>query len=349
MPVAPISLETLPYAYGPPALTGILRQNPEDFFVEEILGFEPEGSGEHVFLWLEKKGLNTQQVADRLAKLAKVAAKKVSYSGMKDRQAITRQWFSVHLPGHQERDWSAINSDEISLLNVTRHLRKLRRGAHKANRFVITLSELAGDGESVVQRLQLIRQQGAPNYFGEQRFGHGGSNLHRAQQWFAGEFKPQRHQRGIYLSAARSYLFNQVLAKRVAEKSWHQLLSGELLMLNGSHSVFSQQDGSDLEQRLVSGDIHLTGPLSGKSSGLSAACEVLALEESVMAEFPELQQGLIAEGLKAERRALRLMPSDLQWTTDGTRAELSFTLASGCFATVVVRELVQYQLNAKRG
>ncbi len=337
-------LTPLPYAYSEqPSLTGVLRRQPEDFIVEEILGFEPEGEGEHVFLWIEKIGLNTQQIADRIAQLAKLPARQISYSGMKDRNAVTRQWFSVHLPGNKALDWPLLNDPQITVLKAVRHLRKLRRGVHKANRFTIRLRDIEGDDTGLNNRLEEIARHGVPNYFGEQRFGFDGANLHKARQLFAGSFKAKRHQRSIYLSAARSYLFNQLLASRVSDQHWNNLLSGELLMLAGSHSVFLQGDETELDQRLSSADIHLTGPMYGKPSGLSCEGEVAELERRVLSAYPDLLAGLEAEGLKAERRALRAIPEKLSWKIDKKQIEFSFSLLSGCFATAVVRELVNYK------
>ncbi|ARN72748.1 tRNA pseudouridine(13) synthase TruD [Oceanicoccus sagamiensis] len=337
-------LTPLPYAYSEqPSLTGVLRRQPEDFIVEEILGFEPEGEGEHVFLWIEKTGLNTQQVADRIARLAKLPARQISYSGMKDRNAVTRQWFSVHLPGNKELDWQQLADTQVKVLKAVRHLRKLRRGVHKANRFSLRVTELEGDTTGLEQTLDNIAQQGVPNYFGEQRFGFDGANLIKAQQLFAGSFKAKRHQRGIYLSAARAYLFNQLLARRVSAQNWNSLLGGELLMLAGSHSVFLQHDEEDLEQRLSTADIHLTGPMYGKASSLGCEGEVAELERSILSAYPELLDGLEQEGLKAERRSLRSVAQNISWHIDKQQIELSFSLDSGCFATAVVRELVNYK------
>ena len=334
----------LPYAYSEqPSLTGVLRRQPEDFIVEEILGFEPEGEGEHVFLWIEKTGLNTQQVADRIARFAKLPARQISYSGMKDRNAVTKQWFSVHLPGNKDLDWPQLADTQVKVLKTVRHLRKLRRGVHKANRFTIRVSDIEGDFSGLEERLAAISSQGVPNYFGEQRFGFDGANLVKAQQLFAGSFKAKRHQRGIYISAARSYLYNQLLASRVQAENWARLLDGELLMLAGSHSVFLQTDEQDLEQRLATADIHLTGPMYGKASSLSCAGAVAELEQSILSAYPDLLAGLEQEGLKAERRALRSLAQDMSWQLDKQHIELSFSLDSGCFATAVVRELVNYK------
>lgn len=332
----------LPYAYGEPPVTGAMRQQPQDFQVEEILGFEPEGKGEHVFLFIEKTGLNTAQVAQRLARLAKVPARQVSYAGLKDRRAVTRQWFSVHLPGHQTLDWQSLNAADLTVLKHSRHLRKLRRGAHRGNRFVIVINQLTGAVAQLPDRLQQIAHSGVPNYFGEQRFGRKGMNLQQAQRWFAGEFKPKRQQRGFYLSAARSYLFNQVLAQRVKDNNWNRLLSGELLMLHGSHSLFAQHAADNLLSRLAEGDIHLTGPLYGKPETMASAGEVAELERAVLSQYPDLLAGLEQAGLTGERRALRVIPDNLQWLQGNRQVEVTFSLSAGCFATSVMRELVRY-------
>ncbi len=352
--------DSLPFAYGKPVAQGIIRQQPEDFYVEEVLGFEPEGEGEHVFLWIEKCRLNTQDVASRLARFAGVPARQVSYSGMKDRHAVTRQWFSVHLPGMKNPDWAILNDQQMNVLSHSRHLRKLRRGVHRGNRFELCVQQ-CDDAADIADRLELIKQAGVPNYFGEQRFGYGGANLSKAEQWFAGAFKPKKHLRGIYLSAVRSWLFNQVVAERIQQGNWDRLLGGETLMLEGTQSVFRQGEETDLKARLAAGDLHLTGPLYGKTShrvvvgdepsqehdaGLAMdnnfAFNAVELEVAVLSKFPDLLAGLEREGLKAERRALRVIPQNLSVTFDNKTLRLGFYLPRGCFATSVLRELLSY-------
>lgn len=332
-----------PYAYGAPALRGVLRQQPGYFYVEEQLGFEPAGEGEHVFLFVEKTGLNTQFLAEKIAAFAQVSSRLVSYSGMKDRHAVTRQWFSVHVPGKQTFDWQQLNSEQITVLAAQRHVKKLKRGTHRSNFFRICIDDIEGDSQQLQQRAEKIRLQGFPNYFGEQRFGHAGNNIVKAQRWFAGEYKPKKHQRGIYLSAVRSWLFNQVLAQRIRANNWQTLSRGELLMLEGSHSVFPQSDDSDLTQRLSIGDIHLTGPLYGKASKLCVSDDVADLEQPILDRFPDLLDGLERHGLTAERRALRTIAQNFQCKLEGQQLFLEFALPKGCFATALVRELVDYK------
>lgn len=331
-------------AYGAPSLEGLLRQSPEDFFVDEVLGFEPEGEGEHVFVHIEKTASNTQFIAEQLAAFAGVSINAVSFSGMKDRWAVTRQWFSVQMPGKASPDFSELNNDEVSVLAVSRHPRKLRRGVHRANRFRIRLRDIKGDREDFEQRIALISQQGVPNYFGEQRFGHGARNLNSAERWFAGAFKPRRKQQGIFLSAARSFLFNQVLSQRVRHNNWQQFLAGDLFMLEGTHSIFASDDDIDIEARLKQGDVHSTGPLYGRASKLASSGEAADLEATILEPYAYLLAGLEKQGLTAERRALRLIPKGLGFQfIEKDCVEITFELPTGCFATALMAELAQYQ------
>lgn len=335
----------LPYAYGKPPLSGDLRSQPADFIVEEQLGFEPEGEGEHHFLWLQKTGLNTEQVARTVARFAGVPPRQVSYSGMKDRHAITRQWLSVHLPGNREYPWSELNSKSLSILTATRHRKKLRRGTHQSNQFTLRVRNLVGDRDELAERVSKARQQGVPNYFGEQRFGRNGSNVEEARRWFDGQWRPKKHQRGIYLSAARSFLFNEVLAQRVRDHSWQQLLPGEVIALNGSHSVFTHTGEASLTRRLAEGDIHPSGPMAGKKSAVSCENVVASLEASILNAHVELLAGLEQAGLKAERRPLRVIPENLLCKQlPDQSVELTFSLPSGCFATALMRELIHYRV-----
>jgi tRNA pseudouridine13 synthase len=345
--------DDLPYAYGEPLFKGVLRQTPESFYVEEILGFEPSGEGEHVFLFIEKIGINTQQVAERLAKLTKIPVKNISYAGMKDRHAVSRQWFSVHLPGKSEPDWQLLNNDELTVLSTSRHLKKLRRGVHQGNRFVIVITSLDAEdtdlaSTELAERLSLIIKHGVPNYFGEQRFGHNGNNLVKVRQWFAGQFTPKRYQRGIYLSAARSYLFNQLLARRVELQSWNSLTQGELLLLAGSNSVFLQGNELDLVKRLEESDIHLTGPMYGRQGNVVTESAVASLEQEVLTAEPELLFGLEKQGLKAERRSLRLVPEQFSYHLENQRLELDFILPRGSFATALIRECIHFKVSDNR-
>jgi tRNA pseudouridine13 synthase len=332
----------LPYAYGGPPLRGVLRASPEDFFVDEDLGFAADGAGEHVFVRVEKRGANTDWVARELARYAGVAPDAVSYAGMKDRHAVTRQTFSVHLPGKGEPDWSNLQHAEFRVLEATRHSRKLKRGALRGNFFRIVLREVSGDRAAADRILASIAAHGVPNYFGEQRFGRDAANVGKALAMFAGK-RVQRHERSLLLSAARSQLFNQVLATRVERGDWKRPLEGEVWMLAGTHSIFGPEPLTpELLERRARGDIDPTGPLWGEGE-LRCAGAVKDLESAVGAEHAQLIAGLAKNGLRQERRSLVLRPRELaaKWFSD-TNLEVRFHLQSGAYATVLIREVCTF-------
>lgn len=331
----------LPHAFGPPPLRGRLRSTPEDFFVEEILGYEADGAGEHAFLLVEKRGTNTEWAARELAKFAGIQPMNVGYAGMKDRHAVTRQVFTLHLPGKADPDWSAFPGDEVKIISSARHSRKIKRGALRGNRFVIVLREVEGDREVAEARLAAMAARGVPNYFGEQRFGLGGNNVQQAKAMFGGR-RVDRDKRSILLSAARSHIFNGVLAERVTAGAWDAPMDGEIWSLDGSRSWFGPEPFNDtLAERLGRFDIHPSGPLwgSGETPAADAAGE---LERAVAARDEDLAVGLAGARMDHERRALRLMPRDLtwRWLEDGA-LEVSFGLPAGAYATTVLREVAE--------
>ncbi|WP_049621457.1 tRNA pseudouridine(13) synthase TruD [Frateuria defendens] len=329
----------LPYAHGGPPLIARLRSAPEDFQVEEILGYDADGEGEHALLWVEKRGANTDWVARELARHAGVPPLGVGYAGLKDRHAVTRQAFSVQLAGKPEPDWVAFPHAEVKVLAATRHRRKLKRGALRGNRFVLVLREVQGEREAAERVLAALAARGVPNYFGEQRFGREGGNVAQARAMFAGR-RVDRDKRSILLSAARSQIFNAVLAARVERAAWDRPLEGEIWSLAGSRSWFGPEPfDAALAERLARADIHPSGPLWGQGD-TPAQGEAGALEREVAAAYADLAEGLAAARLEQERRPLRLLPAELRWRWLGDGAlELAFELPAGAYATTVVREL----------
>ncbi|MEO8460725.1 MAG: tRNA pseudouridine(13) synthase TruD [Dokdonella sp.] len=335
-------IEALPFAYGGPPLQGRLRAQPTDFAVDEILGFEPSGEGEHAYVQIEKIDANTEWVAHRLAEFAGTGPMAVSYAGQKDRHAITRQTYSIHLPGRVDPDWSTLDVPGVSVISSTRHARKLKRGAHRGNRFRIVLRDVVGDRELAEQRLQNIAGGGVPNYFGEQRFGRDGDNLELARQLFSGRRMP-RHQRGFALSAARSFLFNTILGERVRDGTWNTALDGDVWMLAGTHAIFGPTPWEDmLAQRLANLDIHPTGALWGRGP-LRSADAVAALESSIVDGHSDLADGLASAGLDQERRSLRLLVDQFSHQWENNALTVEFCLESGAFATTVLRELCDWR------
>ncbi|MCP4992315.1 MAG: tRNA pseudouridine(13) synthase TruD [Gammaproteobacteria bacterium] len=331
----------LPFAFGGVVAAGKIRTEPEDFYVDEIPLFDPDGEGEHVLVRLQKRNSNTEWAAGELAKLAGVPLKDVGYAGQKDRHAVTQQWFSVGLAGRPEPDWQTLNGEALKILQTARHGRKLRRGTLKGNRFVIRVRNMEGDSASVDLTLEKIREQGIPNYFGEQRFGRGGKNLEIAQQLFSGSARRmKRNQKSMALSAARSLLYNRVLALRVEAGSWRSLLPGERVQLDGSRSSFlAEEIDSELQQRLNEWDIHPSAPLWGRGDALAEG-EAASIEQAALADFGDWQSGLEKLGLRMERRALRARVSELSWQWEGADLILDFSLPKGSFATALLREVV---------
>jgi len=329
-----------PTAWGGAAGTGRLAAQPSDFQVDEILGFEPSGSGEHALLWVAKERANTAEAAAALAQYAGVARSAVGFSGRKDRNALTRQWFSLQLPGRASPDWTGFDSARWRVEHAARHRRRLRIASHAGNRFRLYIRDFAGDRERLAERIAALRQNGFPNYFGPQRFGAQGENLRRARAMLVGGERVPRGRRGLYLSAARSWLFNQVLACRVTAGNWLAPLRDDAIMLAGTHSQFrcTGEEG-DLDARVASGDVHVTGPLWGRGKSVAGAAAENR-ERDWLASEAELCQALEYSDVAAARRALRALPSDLAWSLTGRDLEIQFCLPPGAFATALLFELV---------
>ncbi|MGN8157227.1 tRNA pseudouridine(13) synthase TruD [Salinisphaera sp. SWV1] len=337
-----------------PSASGRLRATPADFRVEEICDVELSGEGEHVWLWVEKTGLTTPQAVERLAAAIGVAARNIGYSGLKDRHAMTRQWLSLTWPIKQALPaWPA--DDDLRVLEARRHGRKLRCGTHRANRFDIVVRQVDGlDATAFAARVARVRRDGVPNYFGPQRFGHGGRNIELSQALFSGR-RLSRGRRSFALSAARSLIFNAVLDARLRAGAWPGPLTGDVFMLAGSHSVFAAADTEEswdsLIARAARGDIEPTGPMPGRrrDGAVSPSDAAAEMENRVLAGFPDFCDGLAQFGVDAERRALRLPLTGLEATVEGDDMRLSFTLSAGAFATSVIRELVRAEDMAGRG
>jgi tRNA pseudouridine13 synthase len=339
-----IPLEVLP-AWGGQVSAGLIRQQVEDFQVSEVPLVEPCGEGEHSWLHVQKTGSNTQWVANQLAAFAGVKSNAVSYAGLKDRHAVTDQWFSVHLPGQPEPDWASLEHDEFRILSFQRHQRKLKTGALKGNRFILTVRDVGGDKNDIDTRLGQVAAGGFPNYFGPQRFGRGGSNLASAAHMFASrKRKVPRSRRGIYLSSVRSALFNQVLSARVAEGSWNKLKPGDAVQLDGRSACFVAEEIDDeILERLAGGKLHPTGPLCGDGESLcKGAAE--AFETDCLLSYSAWIDSLSSARVEVARRSLRIMPGSLTWQhePDGYLT-LAFYLPAGSYATSLLAEVFQLE------
>ncbi|MCW4456332.1 tRNA pseudouridine(13) synthase TruD [Flavobacterium sp. MXW15] len=334
-------MTALPLAFGAPVLAARMRSVAEDFQVDELPAFEPTGEGEHLLLTIRKRDTNTAFVARQLAQWAGLPDMAVSYAGLKDRHAVTTQRFSVHLPKRVAPDLATLASEQLQVVESSWHNRKLQRGALAGNRFKLVLRDVRGDAGAIAARLDAIAARGLPNWFGEQRFGRDGGNVPAALAMFGGR-RVRKEQRSLLLSAARSALFNRVLAARVEQGSWDRPLDGEVWMLDGSRSVFGPEPWSDaLGERLDRFDIHPSGPLWGAGElRCTDACRALELDALSDEQSLALRTGLEQAGLKQERRALRLRPALLQyeWLQPDV-LQLAFALPPGCYATALLHEL----------
>ena len=371
----------LPQPIQPPLQQAIYKTHTTDFIVNELLPLEFTGEGEHLWLHIQKSGMNTAYLAKLLSEWAEIPLRDVGYSGLKDRHALTTQWFSLRIPKKQlpESEFAPVDigvNESVTILAQQWHNKKLNRGTHRANQFIITLrdiefahfnnaaaknEELLSAEQAIEQHLTTISQNGVPNYFGSQRFGRSGNNIREALSLFARPVpaaRPQpkkskrksapREQNTMELSAARSLIFNEILAARVRDGSWNTGLAGEVFNLDGSGSIFSSDEIDEtLRTRLESGDIHPTAVLWGtgneKVSGEAATIETDIVAQSTL--LTQLATGLEQRDIKAQRRALRLPIEALSWEwqdkKDGQILVLNFTLTTGSFATSVLASLVQ--------
>jgi len=333
-----------PRAHGAPLPPVAFKSTPEDFRVEEQLSFAPSDSGPHWLLRVEKRAANTRWVAGELARLARVPPGDVGYAGLKDRQSVAVQWFSVPALATTAEFWSTVRTPEFAVLEVRANLRKLRRGALSGNRFRIRLRGVEWSPEQLAMKLATLREQGVPNYFGPQRFGREGHNLDRLAAWAHGGSAPRgRGERSFALSAARSLVFNALLARRVEAGDWARLMPGDLASLDGSGSHFAVGAvDEELVRRLRAFDIHPSGPLWGRGAPASAGL-ALQHELEVSRELSTVTGLLAREGLAQERRALRCAIRELSVEREADVVTLGFSLGRSQYATAVLREICDLQ------
>lgn len=390
----PSIAETLPnfssfaYVNGKPSFQGLLKTIPQDFKVTERIDYEFSGDGEHLWCWVEKTGENTDWVAGMLAKWAGTAKSNVGFAGQKDRQAVTKQWFSIQLPGKPNPNPEALKLDGVKIIKMVRHNRKLQRGGLAGNTFELLIRDIKPltdltEGETcdvenikkqLEKRLQKVFEQGVPNYFGEQRFGINANNLREGEKLLASDSRDapkkrgknrrgrsggNRNQQSLYISALRSWMFNDLLSQRIQQQNWNKVLPGDIVQLTGSSKWFIADENenlADLQQRVLDGDLSPTGGLFGDGE-LPTQDEALALESLVVQSYQAWCNALANNRVKQDRRALALRVQDFEWAfelNEPTQEQLSmgtdknalnlrlkFTLPAGSFATMVLREILE--------
>ncbi len=314
------TLPQWPNAYPASGASATLKLLNEDFIVTELPLQLPSGEGEHLWLDIEKNGANTAFVAQQLAEAAGVQERDVGYAGLKDRYAVTRQWFSIYLPKGETPELTLLQHPEFKVLSQSRHVKKLRPGDLQGNRFRIVLRDVTGDRDAIEANLRAVASHGVPNYFGAQRFGHGGGNVEQGRAMLAREIRVRNpKKKGIYLSAVRSFVFNEVLALRIQKGLWGQTLPGDVMDEAGRP----------------------TGPLWGRGRVI-ATDQAQALENGVAERHATLCHGMEHAGLDQERRALVASPVDMSWEwPQANQLVLAFSLPAGNYATCVLNEILR--------
>ncbi|OBT17330.1 tRNA pseudouridine(13) synthase TruD [Vibrio sp. UCD-FRSSP16_10] len=331
-------LSNLAYLHGKPTAKAKLKAQAEHFVVKEDLGFELSGSGEHLMLRIRKTGENTSFVANELAKFCGVKSKDVSWAGLKDRHAITEQWLSIHLPKSDDLNFDLFTKmhPSIEIVEQTRHNKKLRPGDLKGNFFELTLSEVT-DVAAVDERLQVIATEGVPNYFGEQRFGNNGNNLDEARRWGRDNVRTRsQNKRSLYLSTARSWIFNHIVSVRLQQGCFDTPILGDVLSNQGSADVLL--DSAMLESEAYSGAI--TAALAGDNA-LPTTDAALEIEQVAVDAEPDLMALIRGNRMRHDRRVIKLLPETLSWECLENAVVVKFWLDSGCFATSIMREVVE--------
>ncbi|MGL6314764.1 tRNA pseudouridine(13) synthase TruD [Vibrio sp. WXL103] len=336
-------LEQFAYANGKPQAKAKIKAQASDFVVVEDLGFEFTGDGEHLMVRIQKTGENTAFVANELAKACGVASKAVSWAGLKDRHAVTEQWLSVHLPGKHTPDFSAFLAQypSIKILATARHNKKLRPGDLVGNHFELRLTEVT-ELEEVLTRLERVKQFGVPNYFGAQRFGREGNNLNEARRWGRENVRTRnQNKRSLYLSAARSWIFNRVVSARIEQELFDQVIEGDIVTTEqGVSAPATFEQLGELNQALKAGELLVTALMAGDNQ-LPTQAQALALEQPVVDDEQDLMALIRGNRMRQERRSIALKPKDLAWKVESDNITLSFSLEAGAFATSIVRELVE--------
>jgi len=333
--------DNLAFAYPSSDCSAHYRQRSEYFNVNETLNFTPKGEGDHLYLYIQKLDTNSDWLAKELARKANLNPADVGYAGRKDRHAITCQWFSLHLPLSKQMPLSLFEGEGYRLLKHCRHDKKLRKGQIAFNRFTLQLTEFEGSFERLKERGTVLSESGFPNYFGPQRFGHGGSNIINAEKMLTGKIRVKdRNKRSIYLSAARSYLFNKILTKRIEKQCWQTSLKGDQYWDHSKSSLTEiLSSEANLEALLKTRELSITGALAGDGDN-SVTDDCLVLESAVLQTEKNLYKGISDSRISWQRRSLRVFAENFICSENELGVEIEFSLTTGAYATSLLRELI---------
>ncbi len=333
---------------------GRTREVPEDFEVTEIPAYEPVGHGEHLFLWVEKRGRNTEDVIRALTRLLRVPPTEVGTAGMKDRHAVTRQFVSVPFASLPEESQTAVRAgglpeldlgNDIRVLKAGLHENKLRTGHLYGNRFRIRVRGVSDGAEQhACESAEILRTKGLLNAYGSQRFGRDGETLRLGEELIRkgrSSRKLSRSLKRLALSAVQSHLFNQVLNHRHAESTLFTVLAGDVMQKAPAGGKFVAEDVDAEQKRLDAGETLITGPMFGRKMQ-DPKGRPLEIEESVLAGNDFTRDSFSGHGklLLGARRPLVVPLPTLTVTTDTDGLILEFELPAGSYATRVLDEMV---------
>ena len=339
---------TLCYPYPQADISGQIKLFPEDFKVNESLGFELSGSGEHLFLYVQKQGLTTPELIEQLSNSVGIHPRQLGYSGLKDKQAVTQQWISLHLPGIKQTP-EIPATDNYQILRSHWHDKKLRVGVHQSNDFDITVRNIQGNPGDLQQIIKRLQQHGFANYFGVQRFGRQRDNVFQALKVLTNRHKSKRlgrHRKSLYLSSLRSELFNRILCRRIQLGIWDNPVNGDLYMLAGSQSLFNAALDEEILQRYAQCDIHSALSLYGcGDSKLSE--QALQIENEVLTSCPEIRDTLLKHEIKRSYRSNRAVPKRLRvsYQPQENIIRVRVELGKGVYLTSLLNHFVTIEPN----
>ncbi len=328
-----------------PGTGGVSKTTPEDFVVEELPAYLPTGEGQHLYVWIEKRNLSTQEAVAIIAKAAAVSERNVGYAGQKDRAAITRQWLSIVTP----LTGLVVEDDRLTILATSRHNNKLRLGHTKGNRFILRVRGVEPDAEARANNIfARLAATGMPNFYGPQRFGHHSDNAALGAALLGlGEHDERRradrdrHLFRLAISALQSELFNRIVTARIADGLWEQVIAGDVLQRRGG-GLFSTTDLVTDQERLLRHEVDITAPMPGLNERPEARDEARAREDRVLAESGIPREAFERSRGQAEgaRRPARIVIQEpVAQLVAPDVLELTFTLPPGAYATRVVAEV----------
>lgn len=339
---------TLPYITEEiEGIGGNIKENPEDFIVEEIPVYQPEGEGEHLFINLTKKGITTKEVQKALAGLYHVNIQDVNFAGIKDKQAVASQYFSVWLKNKGNKDLAYKLEEKLPLKinSLAYHRKKIKQGHLLANAFNIKISRPECSPEQAINKVQpiidIIHRKGLPNYYGHQRFGIEGNNAQKGYDILTGKKKEKnKWLRRFLLSAYQSHLFNHYLVLRIRKGLYDKILKGDIAKKHDTGGIFVVENIETEQKRIDKKAICYTGPIFGKKMKVAQG-EAAQLEEKILADNHIGWNHLLGARLNGSRRQGVIIPTiQSEKEEDGIR--LRFTLPKGAYATVVLREFMKY-------